>query len=538
MQNNILIKENSLWKRIKRENRVLWFKGYLFNSNPDKVFKYLSQVSSKSVSSLQISLFLKELDGHFSFIWEGNGFTIASVDKISSVPLYYLANKTGLYIGNDVIKIKEMLGEDLILDPYSALEVSMSGYTIGNKTLYKALYQLTAGEFILFDNGELHKEYYYTYKPYKSDINDMDSLSTKLTDVIIKTLQDTINLASGRQIAIPLSAGKDSRLIVSGLRHLGYKNIVCFSYGRKGQYEEKTAEKIANKLGVEWYFIELNYRKQRSFFQSDLFKRYMERYNKLSGAPHIQEVSAVYHLLNSGVVSKNAIFINGNTGDFISGGHIKKDMINSAGENVYAYFLDKHYSLWNQFRSKKNDETIVSSLERELSERGIEVDFGSFHNTYETLEYLGRQSKYIPKMMNVFEYFKHDWIIPFWSNTFLDFWEAIPFEYKLNQDLYNYTLVKNDWGGVWRSIPCNDTNIRPITVLLVRNICKIFFLFLDRKKWRKFDNKWFMYWYDPAVIMPFVKYSEHCLDNNSPRSSLSWVSKEFLLANGIYQNRI
>jgi hypothetical protein len=62
-QVHILINENSSWHRIKSENRILWFKGYLFNSNPDKVFEYLSQLSINSVPRLQISLFLKELDG-------------------------------------------------------------------------------------------------------------------------------------------------------------------------------------------------------------------------------------------------------------------------------------------------------------------------------------------------------------------------------------------------------------------------------------------------------------------------------------------
>ena len=40
----------------------------------------------------------------------------------------------------------------------------------------------------------------------------------------------------GKQIAIPLSGGYDSRLIASGLHKIGFKNVICFSYGLKKKF--------------------------------------------------------------------------------------------------------------------------------------------------------------------------------------------------------------------------------------------------------------------------------------------------------------
>ena len=528
------------WDVISSNGSSLWFKGYLLNITTAKVFNQLLKIFTERGSpKLAITNFLIELDGHFAFIWQNQDVTLVAVDKICSIPIYYNNIKNKYVISSNAQRLKDNFSTGLKFDTEALLEVSMSGYTIGRKMLYQDLYQLTAGEFILFDNyNDIVRDYYYTYLPYELHGRDIELLSNQFTDVILESLQSVIDLACDRQIVVPLSAGKDSRLIVSGLKHLGYKNITCFSYGRKGQYEVKTASSVANKLGDPWYFIELNHRSQREFFQSSLFKEYLEKYNNLSGSQHIQEVSPVYQLINSGVISKDAIFINGNTGDFISGGHIKQDMMNSTSESAYSYFLGKHYSLWNQFRSEHNDKRIITSLESVLNDRRIEIDFESFYTAYETLEYLGRQSKFIPKMMNTFEYFEYDWMMPLWSNAFLNFWEGVPFEYKLEQKLYNYTILKNNWGNVWKDIPCNNTSIRPLTILLMRNACKAFFLFSDKKKWKEFDNKWFMYWYDPAVIMPFIDYSQHCFNDDSPRSSLSWASKEFLLANGVSLDEI
>ena len=54
--------------------------------------------------------------------------------------------------------------------------------------------------------------------------------------------------ASNRQIAVPLSAGRDSRLVVSGLKHLGAENVTCYSYGPRGNFEGEIAKRICESL--------------------------------------------------------------------------------------------------------------------------------------------------------------------------------------------------------------------------------------------------------------------------------------------------
>ena len=73
------------------------------------------------------------------------------------------------------------------------------------------------------------------------------------------------------KIVVPLSAGYDSRLIISALHHLNAKNII-YSYGKKNNFESKIARQIANKLNYKWYFVELSNKKQRKNFVQNFIK--------------------------------------------------------------------------------------------------------------------------------------------------------------------------------------------------------------------------------------------------------------------------
>ena len=97
----------------------------------------------------------------------------------------------------------------------------------------------------------------------------------KLTHQIEKIIKKSIKEVNGKTVIIPLSAGLDSRLIASGLKHFNYKNVKCFSYGLKNNYEAKMSKKISEKLGYEWAFVEINHT-ARKFYQSKKYINYLK----------------------------------------------------------------------------------------------------------------------------------------------------------------------------------------------------------------------------------------------------------------------
>ena len=199
-----------------------------------------------------------------------------------------------------------------------------------------------------------------------------DFYQQELSKITLDIFQKMLDKIGDRQIIIPLSAGNDSRLIASVLKHLGAKNVKCYSYGTKGNFEAKIAQIIANKLGYEWKFIPLTHKSEKKFYASDEFKLYLDYGETFCSVPYFQGLSTIKYLKDLKWIDNDAIFINGNTGDFISGGHInpkmsrniKSQSINTEirKENILNFLIDKHFSLWGNLKSEQNIYQIKNNI--------------------------------------------------------------------------------------------------------------------------------------------------------------------------------
>ena len=91
---------------------------------------------------------------------------------------------------------------------------------------------------VLTRTTEVLRYCYYKYVPSRSSKpTDKEVLKEELERVTINIIDKVIRSANGRMIVVPLSGGYDSRVIASGLAHRGYRNVRCFSYGKKHNHE-------------------------------------------------------------------------------------------------------------------------------------------------------------------------------------------------------------------------------------------------------------------------------------------------------------
>jgi len=450
---SIIIREKYGWKKYCINNIKLWFCGYLYDHNVEDFLEKIDEVINNKCKNNVILNLVNNLNGHFAFVIEYNSLVIASVDKICSIPLFFCSKDDGILISNYAPFLKEKceLGSD-DLDSGAELEIAMSGHTIGNKTLYNSIKRLESGECLIFNQGLLYIESYYHYSPWKAFVRDKSQLHREFTDICLNIFKQIRDSAGDRQIVVPLSAGNDSRLIASGLKEVGAKNVVCFSYGRKGNFETPISKSIASKLGFKWVYIQDRLKDKRCFFQSEIYYKYIDAFESFSYTHNVQEVYEVFLLQKNKLVDDDAIIINGNSGDFISGGHIRSiSEIHSTPHTIdeidWNKFLDKHYSLWDDLRGPGNDEYIVSKLKKTLPKYiKKSVCFEKYHYAMmEYIECIGRQSKIVIGQQRTYEYFGYEWRLPFWSDEMLNFWESIPYEYKIDQCLYLEILRKNNW---------------------------------------------------------------------------------------------
>ena len=322
------------WVHFDERWGSVWFKGYIFERLKLKIFvKELLRLVA-SASEEDIKKCLSDIDGHFAIVIKTPKILFAAVDRIRSIPLFFVSYLDHITFTDQPTKL------DCKLSIYESSTVSedrlmlqMSGYCSGSATLLAGVKQLQSGQYLKFTEGsELEVISYYTYHPANPPVKtERVKLKKSLEIATLRILQKIIDSAEGRTIVVPLSGGYDSRLVASGFAHLRYKNVKCFSYGQKDNFESLISKKVAEKLGYEWKFIKLTHGIVSTDYHSELHDSYFSFSNTFSSVPVLHEFTAVRLLKESGWIPDDAIFVNGMSGDFLTGSHIPKTLQGDRG---------------------------------------------------------------------------------------------------------------------------------------------------------------------------------------------------------------
>ena len=533
---NISLKYHNFWKKYSKKNITLWIKGYFYSHTIDEIINKFSIIKKSEIKS-----YLKSIDGHFAIIVKRHDLTFIIVDKIRSTPLFFTKIKNEIFVDFDPKNLINLEEFDKEINENGKLELSMSGFTIGNKTIYKNLKSLKAGEVVILEDNSYECLQYYRYH---NDIANkiFNEYLDELTDVTLNIFRKMLKQIGNRQIVIPLSAGNDSRLVASILKHLGARNVKCYSYGTIGNFEAKIAKLISQKLGYEWKFIPLTHKSEKKYYQSEEYKKYLDYSETFCSVPYIQSLSTIKYLKDLNWINQDAVFINGNSGDFITGGHIRTKLVSEPKmlnttlrkENILNQLIEKHFSLWGYLKTNQNIKNIKKNLWDEMVKGcGEFQNKSNDHLFYEYSELIDRQSKFVIAGQKAYEYYNHEWRLPLWDDEYLNFWQKIPLELKINQKLFIKMLKKNNFGYVWSNeVPVNKKTITPKWIIPLRFICKIPFGLFGKKgknAWKQFDINFFLYFRDITHMMDTQNYFIIIKDIfKKPRHHVSWQTKDYL----------
>jgi asparagine synthase (glutamine-hydrolysing) len=254
-----------------------------------------------------------------------------------------------------------------------------------------------------------------------------------------------VERANGRRIKLPLSAGLDSRLLACGLHEANYDNLEIFSYGLPGNWEARGAKEVAKKLNMPWKLITTSRNEARQVFWSETRKSYSNFSDGLSSLPNFQEFFPVNKMYQSGDITEDSIIINGQTGDFISGGHITSALLkpNANVRTLLDTIINKHYALWKNLMTKSRVERIE---EKVLELLGVNLDtvltVDELASLYERWECEERQCKWVINGQRVYDFFGCDWQLPLWDVELVNFFQKVPNHLKLDQRLYKLWLKR------------------------------------------------------------------------------------------------
>jgi hypothetical protein len=195
--------------------------------------------------------FINSIDGVFTIVICDNLqqkiFIFSDVNKIYS--LYYYLSEKQFIISTSVKNIKEKISE-LKPDKSAIMEFINFGFVLGNKTIFATVNKFDAGRIYSFNKHfKLENKQYWkvsvTEKYTKEDYLEKFNAH----------LQKGIRLSE--KISLPLTAGLDSRTIISGVLQNRSK-IICYTHGPKTSQDVITARKICRKFNIAHLYYGVN----------------------------------------------------------------------------------------------------------------------------------------------------------------------------------------------------------------------------------------------------------------------------------------
>ena len=403
----------------------------------------------KSQSSFQ--KVLEGLDGSFCVIIAAANQIFAAVDRMGSMPLFWLENETHKLLTDDpeaalnAVPCKEV-------DHLSLTEYLLTSYATGPNTLQKGLYILPAGQILHYarETDQISRSEYYRYEHVSAELGSDAELFKQLDLIHQNCVKRLIQSADGRPIAIPLSGGYDSRMVALMLKRLGYKNVSAFCYGDPRSNETSISKAVAQYLEIPWTFVEHRPRDWYLAYQSPLRQEFYRFAGHFSSRPHIQDWLAVRDLQHRNHWHPETIFVPGHSGDFIEGSYIPPAFVerNTVSKDLFLdHAIQRHYRQWPYDpRAGEQANAIRTKIAEQLKlPEKMSSEEAASH--FETFYWLEQQPKFILNSMRVYEFFGLEWRLPWWDKELLEYWKRIPMAKRAGREFYKrYVSALRDTG--------------------------------------------------------------------------------------------
>lgn len=407
-----------------------WIKGICLKQQD-----FIGVINANRSSFEVFQHFVSTLNGQFSIIVEQGAEVWLACSHTWSYPLFYKKGEDKVYISDDpeCLIVNDI---DKKTDPLSELYFLSFGVTPKNATLSKSVLQLRPGEVIAIRKTAQRS---FFSGPF-ADVNICEAKnivsSRDLYQHLLTTFENYYEQIKGKQVLLPLTKGYDSRLLACLLSEFGHKNVVCATWGRKDNTEMLTAQRVAQKLGFKYCFVEYTNDLIREFYKTNEFNEYVKFAGHWSSMPYLQDYFAVRELCRMEVINENTIAIPGHPGDYLRGAHFDNSDLSPSFKKLYLKISTKFSSSF-PFTAKQN-----KNLSKFFCDQFFHGSFANSLQTFERWDYEERQCKFIANSASVFQFFKMDYLMPLFDLETISFFRDVPLEQKIGEVLYNDTLEK------------------------------------------------------------------------------------------------
>lgn len=335
-----------------------------------------------------------------------------------------------VFVVNDQIGSTQLFyGPNFLTDRPSVLNLSIDRIWLdqnhwqyvealpGRKTIYQSCQALLSNEFAHFKNGS------WSVKTISRLAQNLPSDDLAFKRIVSQSCQRLIDYANGKQVVVLLSDGYDSRLILAALVELACPNLLAVTYGIRGNGVVERAEEIANRLGVDFYFLDYANPEHAKCMTSN-YPELVSKYSNGQTVIQEQEIFACALLQNR--LPKGSILVPGISGDLQGGSYVPPfwfRWIGNRTDGALRNWLLSRLTRYPNYSTEAKCWKTYVDLQKlpTLSEKSAVL-------ATERVVVHERLSKYICSTLRVYEHFGFDWYLPQWDAHFIHFWANQPIE--------------------------------------------------------------------------------------------------------------
>lgn len=378
--------------------------------------------------------FIAGLNGNYSIILSNHDKTLIAADRMRMFPVVYFMQNEKIVITDNIDKYRKTNTTHFTINETTLEQYFFSDYVFGPFTIYQDVFSIQSGELVTINHSKktFIRQQYFHWLPhmfndsFKRNLEDEAHQQDKIfLNVFTRMLKSAPNVNNW---IIPLSGGYDSRTIVNYLFKLGVKNVICFSYGMKGNIQSEISKQIAEALGYQWFFIDYKEWIKKIHETSHINEFLAHAFNGTSVA-HLQDFTAVFALKQMKIIEENDIFVPGHALEVLAGNHLNPNMQDCQNLNDVLPTISHHFSGFGYSDQKRV--RVNEHVKRIIEKYNI-------HPTQvaEYFDWQERQTKFIAYSVMAYEYFGFNWRIPEWDLELFNYWETIGFNYRINRNMF------------------------------------------------------------------------------------------------------
>lgn len=390
---------------------------------------------------------LERANGFFAVLLDDGTRQLAAVDRLRSIPLFWTLREGSAFFSPD----GSLLAGNEPLDPFASLVFRRTAHSAEAGTLWPSVSQIPAGCGLAKAENQpprLFRWFDHHRTGGMADVNEIELFS--LLDSAADRLTDRMTtLADGAPIAVSLSGGLDSRLVLGLLLKAGYPSVVAFSYGLSRSPDARTAHKVASLAGIPWHFVDYARLDFNAWFDDDA-QRYQRYAFRGASLPFEQDYFALRQLSGPDGLPPEALIVNGHSGDVITGKKIPPPWVLKryahTQEGLTQWLYDRYLAPKSSADDTATQRLLLDFAASELDQAKPIASVADWIAGHESWKTRHETAQYIINSVRAYEHFGWRWHMPLYDSEWLRFWQDVPDYLRQNQQLYKRWLNERLFG--------------------------------------------------------------------------------------------